>query len=94
MPVDNSRSYVLGSGGAGQGQGAYQAPYPGTAEHLIDTGLAHNIQAVWWTPMDNIGDLPKFPHIEVQLHTTNVVKLVIGGNGQPGLLRIQLFLLW
>src|SRR5262245_38258292 len=61
MAVDTSRSYVLGGGGAGQGQGAYQAPHPGTAEHLIDTGLAHNIQGVWWTPMDNIGDLNKFP---------------------------------
>lgn len=92
MPVDSSRSYVLGSGGAGGGA-ALQAPPTGTAPHIINTALGHKIKAVWWTPMDNIGDLSKFPHIQVQLHEDDDVKLIVGGSVHAGLLRIQLFLM-
>ena len=45
-------------------------------------------------PWTIIGDLTKFPHIEVRLHDADDIDLVIGGNGQPGLLRIQVFLMY
>lgn len=90
MAIDSTKSIVIGSGGAGAGQGAYQAPHTGHSEHIYNTGLGSPVRAAWWTPMDNIPDLVRFRTIEVKVAEDDDLKIILGGSGQPGLLRIQL----
>jgi len=70
--------------------GAFDAPQQGTATHVIQQGGI--IQAIWWAPEDNIGDLLKFRHIQLAISGPDIL-LIVGGTNQPGLLRIRIFIL-
>jgi hypothetical protein len=50
------------------------------------------VLAAWWVVVEGFADLAKCRQIDVR-PDGDKLKLVLGGNGQPGLLRIKLFLL-
>ena len=88
MRIDTFDGIVVGSGGAG----GYEAPQGDAKRHKINTGKGRVIKHCWWTALDNIGDMQKFPHIEVNPAEDDDVELRVSGNGQPGLFRLRVHL--
>ncbi len=43
----------------------YHAPIGAVQNYDIDIPSGRRVQSVWYHPIDNIADLPKFGHIEV-----------------------------
>lgn len=93
----NTFQVVLSSGGAAPGKGAFSAPPSGTANYTLNP-MSYGIQptgpvkTVTWQAIDNIRDLPKFNHIEMQPGPGNDVTMIIGGSNEQGLVRLQIFL--
>ena len=82
---------VIGSGGAtNAGGNTIQAPNgtPFTATLPDETP---NKTAVWWVPINNIEDLPKFQLIEVQLAGDDI-SLTVQGTANLGLLQIRIYI--
>jgi len=81
---------VIFTNNAGGGSDELQAPQNGRATKDFEVG--GTVQATWWAPLDNIGDLPAITFIETSPNG-NYVTLTAGGhpNNRDARVRIMIW---
>lgn len=74
--------------GAGNGGGDYNVPVGETRSFQIEA--PNNVLSAWYTPVDNLQDLPKFQTLSVAPASDNRVGLTVKPNDHA-LLRVVVF---
>lgn len=83
---------VLGTPGAPK-TATYVAPFQQQQGFDIPVSVpkGSKLVAAWYVPVDNLGDLPSFDHIDVAVRDNNVRLTIKGREGKEALVRIYIY---
>ncbi len=84
----------------GENQGANPPQYAGGLNRIISSAVPLNrvipvgsVRGLWWEPIDNLGDISHFKHIEVQTRDDDNVNILLSVT-RACLLRVRLHILF